>query len=347
MRRHRLSLIAGLLAASFPLVAARARPPAASAVQSTGKTAAGTTPAPPPTTPPPPGKLSPEAALARATAFYEAGQYVECSDAFAGVLEDAKQAALLAPRSREHASVYRAACLIAQSKTTEADDVFRKAIRENPQMAVPNVIVFPPTVIEHFIVVRTTLLEEIRRAEEERAFREREAAYQARRRAEAERERVARLEKLASEETLIVKNRRWLASVPFGIGQFQNRDYFLGSVFLASEVLLAGAAITATSIELSLNSQAKGGKPNLAPNEVRQLNANLRTANDVALFSAAAFLVVSAGGILEANLSFVPEFNDGVRERRKANPARDSAFRLAPVFGPTEGGAELGVYGRF
>jgi tetratricopeptide (TPR) repeat protein len=288
--------------------------------------------------------LSAETSLARATAFYEAGQYAQCADAFGGLLDDPTQASSIAPRAREQASVYRAACLIALGRGDEADDTFRRAIRENPQMAVPNAIVFPPAVIERFIVVRTTLMEEIRRADEERAERERQDALASQQKAEGERIRVQHLERLASEETVVVQNQRWIAWVPFGVGQFQNRDYVLGGSFLAAEVLLAGTAITATSIELGLNAQAKGGAG--ITGDIAQLNQNILAANEVALIATSGFLLVAGLGILQANLAFVPEFPGGVRPRPKP---RRAAPHPAPAvgFAPMPGGAAFSVSGRF
>jgi hypothetical protein len=285
-----------------------------------------------------------EAALARATAFYEAGEYTGCADGFAAVLDDPSQATLLAPRSREQARVYRAACLIAKGEVAAADEQFRQAVRENPQMAVPNAIVFPPAVLERFIVVRTSLMEEIRRADEERSRHEQLQALEAHRRAEAERARVVRLEQLAAQETIIVKNERWLAFVPFGVGQFQNRDYVLGGVFLAGETIALGTAITATSIELSLNSQAGGGTTLSQPNQVEELNQNLRTAHRVELAATGVFLLTAIGGIVQANLSFVPEFRDGVRKRRNGG---DAPPAITPVVGAMPGAAHVGLIGRF
>jgi tetratricopeptide (TPR) repeat protein len=286
-----------------------------------------------------------EASLARATAFYEAGQYDQCADAFAALLEEAGSRSSLAPRTREQASIYRAACLIALGRQDEADDAFREAIRENPQMAVPNAIMFPQGVIERFIVVRTTLLEEINRSERERAIRARDAVLAARRKAEQEKERIARLEELASQETIIVRNRRWMAWVPFGVGQFQNRDYGAGAAFLASELLLAGTAITAVSIELSLHSQADGGA-NISGN-IPQLNQNIYTAHIVGLVATGGFVLVAGLGILEANLGFVPEFNEGTRPRGKPTPAASRSGIVSAGMVPTPGGAALSIFGRF
>lgn len=295
-------------------------------------------------------EMSPEAALARASAYYEAGQYAQCADSLAEILNDPDKVRGMSPRSRDQAEVYDAACLIAIGNTDAADERFRAAIRENPQMAVPSAVVFPPAVIERFVVVRSELLEEIRRSEQERVTRERTAAEEARKRAETERRRVALLEKLASEETLIAKNSRWIATIPFGVGQFQNRDYALGAVFLTTETLLLATAIVANAEELHFNSQANGGAGFNSNTPVDELNQKLRTAQVVALGATAGLIAVAAGGIVQAHLGFVPEFRDGTRPRKipKAESAR-AGFHpsLSPMVRPTEGGGELGVLGRF
>lgn len=293
--------------------------------------------------------LTPEAAAARGMAFYDAGQYDQCADQLGALLADSVQAADLTPRSREQAYVYRAACLIAQGKLKEADDAFRTVIRENPQMSVPSTVVFPQAVIERFVIVRTTLFEEIRHAEEERVKREREAAAQTRKRAEAERARVAQLEKLAAEETVVAQNHRWLAYVPFGVGQFQNRAPVLGAVFLSSEIILVGTAVTSALIELHLNSQARGGSGFTDQGQIDQLNQNLRTANQVGLYATGGFVLVAAAGVLQANLAFVPEYPIGVRPRGAARRTRAGFLGndILPTAAPTKGGAMLGAAWRF
>jgi tetratricopeptide (TPR) repeat protein len=293
------------------------------------------------------GELSPDAQLARAAAYYEAGQYAQCTDAFAGMLDDPEKVRALSPRSRDQAQVYDAACLIAIGKTDAANERFRSAIRENPQMAVPSAVVFPPAVIERFVVVRSELMEEIRRSEQERIARERAAAEEARKRAEAERRRVVMLEKLASEETLITRNRRWVASVPFGVGQFQNRHYTLGAIFLASETLLLATAITATSLELANVSEAQGGS-GLTDPEAERVTKNIETAQIVSIGATGALLLVVAGGIVQANLAFVPEFRDGTRPRKipKLNSSAHS-LSVKPLVAPSAGGAAIGVTGAF
>jgi hypothetical protein len=263
------------------------------------------------------------------------------------MLDDPEKVRALSPRARDQAQIYDAACLIAIGKTDAANDRFRSAIRENPQMAVPSAVVFPPAVIERFVIVRSELMEEIRRSEQERIARERVAAEEARKRAEAERRRVVLLEKLASEETIITRNRRWIASVPFGVGQFQNRDYTLGGIFLASETLLLATAITATSLEIANMSEAQGGSGLTEP-EADRLNKNIKAAQIVALSATGALLLVAVGGIVQANLAFVPEFRDGARPRKipKLNPSARSPS-VQPLVGPSASGAVIGVTGAF
>jgi len=344
MRRSSLLLVASPFALSLALGRAGAAPGNAPGVPSSSAPAPAPSPAPPKKPRPEPG-LSVDASLARATAFYEAGQYDQCADAFAALLEDAGPTSSLAPRAREQATVYRAACLIALGRQDEADEAFRDAIRENPQMAVPNTIMFPQAVFERFILVRTTLMAEITRSEQDRAYRAREAALAARRKAEQEKVRVARLEQLASQETIIVRNQRWVAWVPFGVGQFQNREFGVGAAFLASELLLAGTAIGAVSIELSLHSQAQGGS-NIS-GDIAQLNQNLHTANAVALIATGGFVLVAGLGILQANLGFVPEFNEGTRPRARPKKSASSAEIVGAGVLPTAGGAALTIVGRF
>ena len=68
------------------------------------------------------------------------------------------------------------------------------------------------------------------------------------------------------------------------------------------------------------------------------------------VISSWSFLGVAALGVLEAQLSFVPEFRD---TRKKALPAdlrrpNDApALSLTPLAFPTNRGMELGVFGRF
>ncbi len=124
----------------------------------------------------------------------------------------------------ESARIYHAACLIGSGQNQLADEPLRAAIRQNPQMKPPDSLVFPPQVIDRFLRVRETMFDVIRKAEDERVKQAQEQARQQEERARANALRVAGLERLAQQETVITPQTRWLALVPFGVGQFQNGE---------------------------------------------------------------------------------------------------------------------------
>lgn len=301
---------------------------------------------------PPAAALSDEGELARSVTLYESGKYGECVVEL-GRLLDPSDPQIEEPDVVERARLYLAACLIATGKTADADEQMREAIRENPQMRPPDSLVFPQAVVDRFIRVREGMLDEIKKAEEERLKKAREAAKAAAARREREKARVKKLEELAQREVEVTKNRRWIAAVPFGVGQFQNDDTALGYLFLGTEVALAGTALGAMIVQLSLNARADDVPP---PNPA-ELNANLKTAQDVLVFSSWGFLAVATAGIVEAQLSFEPEVR---RVRKKPLPKelrgvqsvvraskRSSSLRLTPGVTPLPGGLGVGLGGRF
>ena len=79
--------------------------------------------------------------------------------------------------------------------------------------------------------------------------------------------------------------------------------------------------------------------------QVNQLNDNLTAAHYTGLIASGVFLLTAVGGIVEAHLSFVPEFRDGVRKR--APSAEAPKLSVTPVFGALPGAAQVGIFGRF
>lgn len=292
--------------------------------------------------------LSDEAELARAVTLYEAGRYDECVREFRELLSEDGPRRLEQDDSVEKARTYYAACLIATGKKAEASEQFREAIRKNPTLRAPDSLIFPQTVIDVFFSVRDSMMAEIKKAEEERLRKAREAAERAAERAAAERARVRRLEEYARQEVVVTKNRRWLAMVPFGVGQFQNDDPALGWIFLGTEVALAGTALGALIVEYQLNAQSDDDP---RPDPV-ELNQALDTTHQVLVLSSWGFLAVATAGVVQAQLAFVPEVRE-VKKRplpRDVRPRRQEAGPSAvvrPVPLPLPGGAGVGVVGRF
>jgi hypothetical protein len=246
--------------------------------------------------------LGSEAALSRNISLYESGRYEECAKELKATLATNAQKQDLRPESAEQAQTYLAACLLASGKPEQADSVFTEAIRNSPQMRAPDSLIFPQSVVDRFLQVRERLQAYIRN-EEQAHIREaeRQAKQQGEERKKEERT-IRQLRKLAAQETVVEKNRRWMASVPFGVGQFQNRDLAAGWIFLGLETVLLGTAVTAMTIDERLANKAH--VPNINLDELR---SKRQDAWRVLVASTWGFGLVAVTGIAHAHWRFVPE----------------------------------------
>jgi len=291
-------------------------------------------------------RLSDEAELSRVAGLYEAGKYRECSSEIERLLDPIGHAPLRQPAIVENARVYWAACLLGAGDTAGADAPLRAAIHENPQMKPPDSLVFPQPVIERFLKVRDSLVTEIRAAEEAR-FKQAQAEAQQRQQTLArERDRMRVLEKLAQEESVVVRNHRGIALVPFGIGQFQNRDPRLGYTLLVSEVLLGSLSLAAIVVQSRLATEAdRARRAGQKVDEVTQ-EQNISTWRTVKVGAFWAFAALAVGGVVQAQLEFVPEFHE-TRLRRLPTlppappPPKSGSLSAAPYLNFRGGGVTL------
>ena len=200
---------------------------------------------------------------------------------------------------------------------------------------------FPPPVLDRFLQVRQSLYDEIRQAEEERLRKARAEAERRLERERAEVERINDLERLATRELVITRNRRWIGFLPFGAGQFQNGNEGLGWVFLTSEAVLGATALTSLGVFTHFQRESPELKN---PNN----NAVIDTWYTLFEVTSYSFLGVAALGILEAQLSFVPEFRE---QRSRPLPQKlrraSSVTEIRPGFTPTPEGVVFGVSGKF
>jgi hypothetical protein len=311
-------------------------------------------PAPSGSEAPPPKKaddrLSDEAELARVAGLYEAGKYRECSDELERLLDPLGKAPLKQSAIVENARVYWAACLLGSGKADGADAPLRAAIHENPQMKPPDSLVFPQPVVQLFLRVRDSLVSEIRAAEQARLKQAQIEARQRELRLARDRDRMAALERLARQQVEIVKNRRLFAFVPFGVGQLQNRQEALGYTLMVSELLLGSLSITAIAAQSRLARTAdelrqQGGSVDEEGHERKQA-----TWSTVKTASAWAFVALAVGGVVHAQIEFVPEFKE-VRSRplppalAPSTAPKPVALSAVPYADSTGGG--LNLLGRF
>jgi tetratricopeptide (TPR) repeat protein len=268
--------------------------------------------------------------LERAKTSYDAGRYAEGADRFKEILNPNSPTALHDPTAVERARAYYAACLIALGRNDEANAQIEKIIRNNP-LYTPDPVVFPGKVIDRFLDLKSRLRGEI----------EEVARAQAEVRAKAERDQrayIAGLQKLASQETIVIRHSRWLAALPFGVGQFQNGQDGLGYAFFVTEAVLAGTSIVTGVIHPLLVAQYSG-----APTDVNYSDfiSRKNTMYDLNLLSSAALAVVAISGIVQAEVAFVPE----VRETRTRPIPQPPP--VTPTVGAGPMGFTLGLQGRF
>lgn len=286
--------------------------------------------------------LNDEAELARAVLQYDGGRYRECVDELEPLVTSGSPRLLGDADLVERGRVYLAACLIGIGEPARADEVLKAAIRASPQMSPPDSLVFPEAVIDRFLRVRQELIDEIRRAEQDKIEQAQERAAEQARRLEAERWRTKELEYLASQQLVVHENYRWIAALPFGVGQFQNRDTTLGWLFLTSELVAAGTMVGSLGVYRARAAQLEDTQ------DVQRRDAlknDRQTAYSVILVSSWALIGLATVGIVEAQLSFVPEFREmrtrPLPERLRApqTPTAPATGRLVPL--PSGGTLEL------
>jgi tetratricopeptide (TPR) repeat protein len=268
--------------------------------------------------------------LERAKTSYDAGRYAEGAGRFKEILNPDSAAALHDPTAIERARAYYAACLIALDRNDEANAQIEKIFRNNP-LYTPDPVVFPGRVIDRFLDVKSKLRGEIEEA----------SRAQAAVRAKAERDQrayMASLQKLASQETVVVLHSHWLAALPFGVGQFQNGQEGLGYAFLVTETLLAGTSVVAGFSHMKLVADFARQPTSFVYEDYE--SAKNRTAQ-LSVYSGVALAAVALAGIIQAEVAFVPE----VRETR-ARPIPQPP-PLTPTVGAGPSGFTLGVQARF
>jgi tetratricopeptide (TPR) repeat protein len=294
---------------------------------------------------------------------FEAGRYEEAADKFAKLLSTpippkSPRAELVRELHRQARPLY-AAALIGLGKEAEADKVLLRQLEDDPFYELPPGK-FPEAVSDRFIAVKSAnraQIEEWQRQRQRRTQDAIERRERLRRRREA---RLRRLEDMARYKTVEEVRERWVAAVPFGVGQFYNESYILGSIFATLE---AGAFAAAIGTAIAHQQQRDvfvpscTGPPDLPrppdpetglvvecePLE-EQLKA-LQIANWVTFWGGVA---IGVAGIIEAQLSFKPKVTR--RERRALPPEvpeDEPETSLAPMLVVSPQGAFGGLSGRF
>jgi hypothetical protein len=288
-------------------------------------------------------------ALDQVRAAFDAGKYGEARALLADLFKatnppcegDVKQGCRLKdPQLLERAHAYDAAALLGLGKVDEADKVIGDVFRNNPSY-VPSTSLFPQEVADHFWRIRAKMDPELRQIIEKQQ-REAEAKREAEKRAhQAEEAWIAEIQSLAKRERFAQTNSRFIALIPFGLGQFQNGDTGLGIFFATSEILTATASIVPFVLSYNLAAQAPASTAQIVLANTR-FNA-YRIVNGTA-FGLWGGLVLT--GVIHAQVTFQPErvtFRDRTIPERPPKPAS----MLVPFVAPIPQGAIVGLGGTF
>lgn len=283
---------------------------------------------------------------------FDAGQYAEAHARLSAILDPTLPPCDAGPSPTGHchltdldlierARALDAASLLALRRDSEADVLIGAILRRNPNYG-PSPAMFPQEVIDRFTTVRLSLAAELRSILEQRELDEARKQLAARKAREAEEKWIAEIARLAARERWVEPNSRWIALVPFGIGQFQNGEVRLGILFAAGEAALGGASLVTVALvnrlaAINPNQPTYGNRPIDFP----AINSQMSTLTAVNRVTFAAWGALTLAGIVQAEVAFVPE---RVTYHDRVIPPRP---RIVPVVAPQAGGAVIGLAGTF
>ncbi len=225
---------------------------------------------------------------------------------------------------------YLAAAYLFVDRREDAKEQFAALLRADSAYEL-DPYAFPDAVISLFSEVKEELAEELAEAERQRREADERLRREALERDLAQQERIARLEELARQEVVEEENSRLVATVPFGVGQFQNGHLTLGRFFaIGQATLVAGTFATWGVHQWAANNVE--GKVAATQARLERIGTAMRGLN-YAFFGLAGALVVI--GIIDAHVRFVPIQRE-VRERELPEDLNEPL----PERGPT---ATLGL----
>lgn len=259
---------------------------------------------------------------------YESLNYELAADLFEGLLGQATPSDRrpLVLESRK----YLGAALLFLGRAAEAEAQYELLVRAEPTYVL-DPLTFPAEVNAVFEAVRARLDRERAEAREAAA----RAEGQKKRTSAADRarkaEQLARLKQLARTERVHRERSRWIALLPFGIGQFQNDHESLGVVLAVAEGTLLAASVASYVLHESLRDDTHPDDD--VRDDARLAEKGFRYGNHASMIL---FGVVTAGGILDAQLRFQPG-----RTQDRRRPLPPDLEGLTVSLRPTPGGVSL------
>ena len=243
----------------------------------------------------------------QAAITYETGRYDECVQRFQGMLRPDASNAPTTQEGRSRARMYLAACLMTLKRPAEADSEFEQLIRDNYRYS-PDRAAFSPLIFGRYLDIRERLRDEIEAKVKADQEKEAELRRLQEERDRQEKERQVAIEQMAREQIFTRKNSRTVALIPFGVGQFQNQQRPLGWTLLGAQAAFAATSMVTYFLKENIERQFSAS---VDEREARRLRDLAVQAN---YLSFGAMVVTMLGGVIHAQVTFVPEFRE-LRER--------------------------------
>ena len=229
---------------------------------------------------------------------YERHDYTRAVDAFRKLVGSEPPRignALLVLESRK----YFAASLLFVGAKDEARTQFRQLLQQEPDYAL-DPLAFPTEVVALFDEVKNEVRRELERKRAAEETEKQEAERAARAAEQLQRQNLSRLRALAEQEVELTRNSRWIATVPFGVGQFQNGHKGLGVALAMAEGL---AAVTSVATFIGHQNVADDRPTATELRETQRLEGSWFKANVASFTTFAALALV---GIIDAHVRFMP-----------------------------------------
>ncbi|MGB8331123.1 MAG: hypothetical protein WCE62_13450 [Polyangiales bacterium] len=218
------------------------------------------------------------------------------------------------PVVRLEARKYLGATYLFLGKNEDAREQFRRLLEEDPDYDI-DPVAFPEAVVQTFQEVqKEAAAERARRDALEAARKQREQSDEVEELVRQQ-ARIQELEELASLETVEKVNSRWIAALPYGIGQFQNENRKLGIMFAVTESAFMAATIATFIAHNSLRDEHP------TPDQIDQAQRAERSLRIGNWVSAGAFVGFAIAGVIEAQVRFRPVIQS-TRERELPKEVR-------------------------
>lgn len=267
--------------------------------------------------------------LAKGEQLYKDGDHLHAEEFLAKAIDGASPT-ITDPALVNKGRMIRGASDMYLGRKADAIRQFEEILRSDPKFA-PQPLFFPQGVLDEFEKTRKRLEQEaIDKAKGDKTTRDLLACKTTLGELNTKYKSLAAW---ASSERVVHSNSRIVATIPFGVGQFQNGDTALGILFLSTETIAAATAAISYAVHYSIPQQPAD------VNKAKSAESASRIAN---LVSVGTFVALVVGGVLQAHLAYVPETYE-VRPR----PLPKAFMRIEPTFAASLHGATFGISATF